>query len=60
MKLDHTWYEGIWGCKTHPQSNTVIGQQLNSTQEKDTDSSANVDDMIDFKSAFTSPQNIYS
>ena len=38
-KLHHTWYEGIQSCKTRSQSNTVIGNELNGAQQKDTYSS---------------------
>ena len=41
-KLQHTWYEGIQACKTRTQSKTVIGQQLNVVQPKDTPQGAGV------------------
>ena len=48
IKLDHTWYEGIQTCKTLPQSNTAIEQQIAGVQDKGIGSN-----MTKFKSVFT-------
>ena len=66
----HTWYEGIQVCKTRSQSSkTVVGQQLNSAQQKDIGSSHDADmangkaviatsKMFAFASANTSPRSM--
>ena len=48
-KLQHTWYEGIQGCKARSQAKTAVGHQRNAAQQKDIDSSPG-DSMKNYRS----------